>query len=96
LDSGTTGMLMDKTFILNHKLTTTKLAKLIPVYNVDGSHNQGESIEEVNMIMYFKSHKERVTFKNTELRKMPIIIGRTWLEKHNLIINLRTGNISMT
>jgi hypothetical protein len=39
LDSGATGMFMDKTFTLNHKLSTRKLAKSIPVYNIDGSHN---------------------------------------------------------
>jgi hypothetical protein len=31
-----------------------------------------------------------------ELGKMPIIIGHTWLEKHNLIINWQKGDVKMT
>jgi hypothetical protein len=56
-------MFLDKTFTLNHKLSTRKLAKSIPGYNIDGSHNQGGSIEEeVDIIIYFKKHNKKVTF----------------------------------
>jgi hypothetical protein len=70
LDSGATGMFMDKTFTIKHKL-----AKEIMVYNVDDTKNLGGSItKEVDLNMHYKKHKERVTFKITKLGKMTIII----------------------
>src|SRR4051794_6971439 len=62
LDSGATGLFLDKRFVQENHLNTRKLPRAIPVYNVDGTLNQGGSIqEEVDLIMHFKDHSERVS-----------------------------------
>ena len=46
LDSGATGLFIDIDFVYAKNLTTTKLPKAIPVYNIDGSLNDHGSIKE--------------------------------------------------
>ena len=40
LDSGATGLFIDKDFVKNNHLTTRPLTRPIPVYNVDGTPNR--------------------------------------------------------
>src|SRR6201996_9090369 len=46
LDSGATGLFLDSKFVQDNNLNTRKLPRAIPVYNVDGTLNQGGSIKE--------------------------------------------------
>ena len=74
-----------------------KADKLIRMYNVDGTVNQGGSItHETTMMMSHKGHCEKAVFKVCDLGKSNIIIGFTWLKKHNPEINWKTGNIQFT
>lgn len=41
LDSGATGLFIDRKFVEENHLNTRKLSRAIPVYNVDGTLNQG-------------------------------------------------------
>jgi len=64
---------------------------------VDGALNQGGLItHEVTLMMSHKGHKEKVVFKVCDLRKSTVIIGYTWLQKHNLMIDWKTGDIKFT
>ena len=64
---------------------------------MDGILNKGGSItEEVTMMMSHKGHKEKVVFEVCDLGKAMIIIGLPWLQKHNLEINQKTGEVKMT
>src|SRR5215472_9636989 len=63
LDSGAPGLFLDTQFVRVNKLNTRRLPRAIPVYNVDGTLNQGGSItEEVDMILTYKDHTEKATF----------------------------------
>jgi len=67
------------------------------VYNVDGTLNQGGSItHEVTLMMTHKGHKEKVVFEVCDLGKSTVIIGYTWLQKHNPMIDWKTGDIKFT
>ena len=46
IDSGTTGLFMDRRYVECYKLTTRKLHFPIPVYNVDSLPNKSGSITE--------------------------------------------------
>ena len=97
LDSGATGMFIDKKFVEGNGITTRLLDKPIRVYNVDGMLNQEGSItHEVTLMMSHKGHKEKAVFKVCNLGKSTVIIGYTWLQKHNPSINWKTGNIKFT
>ena len=43
--------------------------------------------------MIHKGHREKVTFEICDLGKVNLIIGYTWLKKHNPEINWNTGQI---
>jgi len=73
------------------------LNKSIWVYNVDGTLNQEGSItHEVTLMMSHKGHKEKVVFEVCDLGKSTVIIGYTWLQKHNPMIDWKTGDIKFT
>src|SRR5713226_9469990 len=81
LDSGATGLYVDKEFVKMNQLNTRKLHTPIPVYNVDGTQNKQGSISEViNFIMKINDHNECATFAVTGLGKKNLIIGETWLK----------------
>lgn len=67
------------------------------MYNVDGTRNQSGSVkEELDLIMTFKGHKEKMTFSIMNIGDKNIIIGHNWLKKHNPEIDWVSGNITMT
>ena len=97
LDSSATGMFMDKKFAEGNNISMRLLNRPIRVYNVDGTLNHGGSItHEATLMMSHKGHKEKATFEVCDLGKCPLIIGFTWLHKHNPDINWRAGNIEFT
>ena len=97
LDSGTTGVLMDRKFTEHNGIAMQKLDKPIRVYNVDGTMNQGGSItHETTMMTPHKGHREKAVFEVCDLGKSNVIISFTWLKKHNPEIDWKTGNIQFT
>jgi hypothetical protein len=97
LDCGATGLFLNTKFIEHHELNTKKLPRAVPVYNVDGTLNQGGSIkEEVDLHMVFNEHSENTTFAVCDLGDKDAIIGHTWLYHHNPEINWRTGEVDFT
>jgi predicted aspartyl protease len=97
LDSGATGLFLDTRFVREANLNTRKLPRAIPVYNVDGTLNQGGSIlEEVEVMMHFKDHTEKTTFAVCDLGEKAAIIGHTWLSRHNPEIDWQTGEVTLS
>jgi len=97
LDSGATGMFIDKKFAEGNGIAMRPLNKPIRVYNVDGTLNQGGSItHEVTLMISHKGHKEKAVFEVYDLGKSTVIIGHTWLQKHNPMIDWKTGDIKFT
>jgi len=61
LDSGATGIFMDKNFAEEQRFKLVKLEKPVEVKNVDGTDNNGGRIEyEIECNMYFEGHVERI------------------------------------
>ena len=97
LDSGATGLFIDADFVFAKNLTTTKLSRAIPVYNIDGTLNSYGSIKEtVDLVVRYRDHTERATFYVTTLGSVPVILGHPWLAHHNPQINWKTGDVLMT
>jgi len=96
LDSGATGCFIDSAFVKQKRWATRKLARRIPVYNIDGTANQiGAIEEELDILMSFKGHTERITLLVTSLGSKIVVIGHNWLAKHNPEIDWATGNVQM-
>ena len=92
VNTGATGNFIDQYFVEQMKLLTQTLSQLIPVYNVDGTLNEASSIDKVvDVIMTYNGHSECILFVVTWLGKQSMILGFTWLKKHNLEITSEPG-----
>ena len=97
LDSGATGLFLSIAFIRRNNLNTRKLPRAVPVYNVDGTKNQGGAItEEADVIMTYQGHSEVATFAVCDLGDKDAIIGHTWLYHHNPEINWKSGEVKLS
>ncbi len=67
----------------------------IPVYNADGTRNQGGSITRyAEILLKIGDHVERIDLAVTELSDRQIFLGHDWLARHNPIINWKTGGLT--
>jgi len=97
LDSGVTGIFMDKDFTEEQGFKMEKLDKPVEVKNVDGTSNEGGRIEyEVKCNMYFEGHVERIRVDVCKLGRMKVILGMPWLAAHNPEIDWEKREVKMT
>ena len=97
LDSGAMGMLINRDFVQKNNLEMTPLTPPIPVQNIDGSPNEhGPITEEVEVILHYREHSERVHLTVANIGQQPLIICHPWLLYHNPEINWRRQEVSMS
>jgi hypothetical protein len=95
VDSGATDCFLDWKYVKRYQIPTTKLDRSIPVYNVDGSSNNDGSItHKCEMKVQHKDHCEKLWFYITRIGNKEIILGHSWLKKHNPSIDWETNNIT--
>ncbi len=81
-------------FVEQHNILTHATATPIPVYNADGSCNQGGSITKyAEICLTIGDHAEWIDLAVTELSDKQIFLGHDWLARHNPIINWKTGGL---
>ena len=97
LDSSAMGECIDRDYTKSQQFKLIKLTQPVLVYNIDGSPNEAGSIKEVvNLILCYKNHPEWTTFCVTGLSMQKLILGHSWLRKHNPKINWETGEVKMS
>ena len=97
VDSGATREFIDQDYAKIFQFNLQKLTCPIPVFNIDGSPNEAGSITEaVSLILQYKNHSEWTTFCITNLGKQKLILGYSWLWKHNPEIYWSKGNVKMS
>src|SRR5271156_3771482 len=97
VDCGATGEFIDRHYAKSCGFHLLKLSKPIPAYNIDGTPNEAGSVTEVvDLILRYKNHSERTLFAVSSLRKQKLILGHSWLRKHNPEINWVTGEVKMS
>jgi len=97
IDSGATREFIDCHYAKSNQLHTWKRSKPFQVYNVDGTLNKAGSITEVvDLILRYQNHLERTLFAVTGLGKQKLILGHSWLWKHNPEIDWVTGEVKMS
>ena len=88
LDSGATGMFMDKRTVAKHGFRLQKLEKPIAIRNVNGTNNSGGAImHQVKCNVFYKGHVERIRMNVCDLGKTEVILGMPWLAAYNPEIN---------
>ena len=96
LDSGATGMFVDKKFAEKHGFRLDRLEKPLIVTNVDGSNNSGGRItHEIECNVYYRGHQERMKFNVCNLGRTDVILGMPWLAAHNPEIDWEKGEVKM-
>ena len=97
VDSGATGNFIDREYVCSHRLTTRRLSKPVPVFNIDGTPNEAGSITEVvDLVLRYRNHSERTLFAITGIGKQHLILGHSWLRKHNPEIDWASGEVKMS
>jgi len=96
LDSRATGLVMSEEFARKHKFRKTELERPVHVRNVDGTFNYvGPIVDTVEVEIFFKGHKERMSIDVMGGQKWRVILGMSWLRHHNPEIDWRTGEVKM-
>ena len=76
LDSGTTGMFINKRMVARHGFKLQKLERPIQVRNVDGTNNSARAIiHQVEVNVYYKNHVVRMKMDVCNLGKTDMILG---------------------
>jgi len=97
LDCGATGSFIDRDFVRSKGMNTRTLSRNIPVFNVDGSPNEAEQISEVvNVVLWYKTHSERMLLAVSGLGKQNLILSYDWLKDHNPKIDWEKEEVEMT
>ena len=97
LDSGANATFIDVSVAERLGLLLTPLNAPIRVFNVDGSRNlAGDVTHTTTILMEYLGHHEELTAEVTNLGKNSLILGYTWLQKHNPSIDWQTGMIKFT
>jgi len=96
LDSGTTGMFMDRKMVAKHRFRLQKLNRPVIVRNVDGTNNSAGAItHQVEVNVYYKNHVERMRMDICDLKKTDMILGMPWLQALNPEINWEIEEVKM-
>ncbi len=94
IDSGCTGSAINQAYVKKHHLDTKKALIPIPVYNADGTRNQGGDITKfVELSMTIGEHRECIDLAVTNLGQKDIYLGHDWLKRHNPSVNWECGTI---
>ena len=97
LDSGTTGLFVDKKFVEEHSFKLEKLDQPIEIKNVNGTSNsRGNITHELECNVFYKGHSERLRMDVCDLGRTKMILGMPWLAAHNLEINWETREVKMS
>jgi len=97
LDYKATGSFIDRDFVHSKEMNTQTLLRNIPVFNIDGSPNEAGQISEiVNIVLWYKTHSERMLLAVSRLGKQSLILGYDWLKDHNPKIDWEKGEVKMT
>lgn len=94
LDSGATGLYVDRTWIEKNGIKTQPLDFPLEIYNADGTKNNAGTItHEVELRFAVQGHVSKGWFHVVNLNRKSMIIGMEWLRRHNPVIDWIKGTI---
>ena len=84
LDSGASTSFIDEAFIRKHKLVSRPKQCAEVVRVVDGRQSaSGMITHEIDLSLTINEHQEILTFQITCIARYDIILGKSWLSKHD-------------
>jgi len=95
-DSGATELVMSLEFAKKQGFKLKKLERPMNVRNLDGSLNKEGPIEyTVEVNIYYQGHRERTEIDVIGGQKWTVILGMSWLARHNPEIDWRIEEVKM-
>ena len=96
IDSEANGTFIDKKFVLDQKIALTPLDKNITQLNIDETKNKSGIIRHCTWLnQKIRKWNVPTRFLVTDLRKEEIILGLSWLKKHNPQIDWLQGTMNI-
>ena len=97
VDSGAMANFISHRFVQTNHLVSNRLAHSIPVRNADGTTNSLGSIKYyVRALLQIGDHKTTQRFLVTDLGDKDVMIGYTYLHRHNPEIDWSNGDWEFT
>ena len=97
LDSGVNATFIDILVVEWMGLPLVPLASPIRIFNVDSSHNSaGDVTHTTTITIEYLGHHKELTAEVMNLGKNLLILGYTWLKKHNLVIDWQSGTVKFS
>jgi len=97
LDCRATGSLINRDFVCSKGMNTQTLSHNIPVFNVNGFPNEAGQISKVvDIVLYYKTHSERMLLAISGLGKQNLILGYNWLKDRNPKIDWEKEEVKIT
>ena len=91
LDSGAGGKFIDQNSARKSGFKIQKLEQPLKAFNIDGTENKHGTIKYfVQLDITVNRRQEKIKLLMTGLGKQRIILGFPWLNRHNLLGQLRT------
>jgi hypothetical protein len=96
VDSGATSSFIDQTFVAQHNIPVIMKSTPIPVEVIDGRTIVSGAIthETTPLELCIHKHTEKIVLNIISIPHHPIILGLSWLEAHNPIIDWRSRTLT--
>jgi hypothetical protein len=95
VDCGATSQFIDQDFALKNGLKLCRKAVPEVLTVVDGRTSvAGDLIHEVTIQLLIDQHLENVVFRVTKLGSVPLILGKTWVRRHNPVIDWANNTVN--
>ena len=86
IDSGASECFLSTRFVEKNKMKTSKTKEKLKIQLADGTMRMSDLIVE-QACVEFEDHAEFLDFSIINLPKYEAILGKSWLDKWNLVIN---------
>ena len=97
IDSGASTSFIDESFIKRNRLRARKKLSPETVRVVDGRQSSsGHITHEIDLQLQLGSHSENLTFQVTRIARYHVILGKSWLSKHDPEIKWSNNIVSFT
>ena len=94
IDSGASTQFIDLDFAVKNNLPLTLKATPETLIVVDGRQAESQLTHACTLALTVIQHLETLTFQVTKIAGWNVILGKTWLKRHNPVINWTKNTVS--
>ena len=94
IDSGASTQFIDQDFVVKNNLPLTLKTKPETLIVVDGREAEKQLTHTCTLELTVDQHLETLTFQVTKLAGWNMILGKTWLKRHNPVIDWAKNTVT--